>query len=373
MDSSGDWELDVAQNVAISEDGKTYTIKLKPDLTWSNKQAFTSADFDMNIADVTITKPDAATILFQLKEPFAPFPSILSQPILKKVKKGFIRQKTQVIGLNTYVLQTIQATNQRIKTITLKSNDATLVYHFYPTEEDALIAFKLGRIDQIEGSTTPYLDNWTNITITKDAYANRYLAAFFNTTDKDLQDKTFRQMLAYAVPKKTDETRTISPISRHSWAYNPQVKPYTQNMPAAKASMDKLKKANPKMNVQLTITTTPAYVEMAQRIIDAWMELGIQTQLKIVPYPDTNDYQVLLIGQQIPDDPDQYQLWHSTQTSNISHYQNPKIDKLLEDGRKESNKEQRKMIYQDFQRFLVEDCPAVFLNELPTYTISRGK
>ena len=51
---------------------------------------------------------------------------------------------------------------------------------------------------------------------------------------------------------------------------------------------------------------------------------------------------------------------------------NPKIDKLLEDGRKENNKEERKEIYHDFQRFLVEDCPAVFLHELATYSISRG-
>ena len=48
-----------------------------------------------------------------------------------------------------------------------------------------------------------------------------------------------------------------------------------------------------------------------------------------------------------------------------------KIDKLLESGRKESDQEKREKIYFDFQRYLVEDAPAVFLFHPTTYTISR--
>ena len=52
----------------------------------------------------------------------------------------------------------------------------------------------------------------------------------------------------------------------------------------------------------------------------------------------------------IPKDPDQYSLWHSTQTStNISHLKNARIDKLLEDGRTELDQEIRKKIYLDFR------------------------
>jgi peptide/nickel transport system substrate-binding protein len=372
IDSSGDWDLDAAAEITPSEDGLMYTVKLKPDLRWSNGEVLTSADFDLNIADVTIDRPDKQTIVFKLKESFAPFPTILSQPILKKIKVGLLSKKTQIIGLNPYVLQNVQTNNQKIKTISLKSTNNTLIYRFYSTEEEALVSFKMGRIDQIENITAPYLEDWRNISIVKNENSNRYLALFFNTANRDLQDKSIRQMLAYATPKKEDDTRIISPINKQSWSYNPQVKPYTQNMTTAKASFEKLKKANPQFSLSFTITTTPAYVDMAQRIIDSWQQLGIQAQLKIVPYPDTSDYEILLIGQQVPDDPDQYALWHSTQITNISHYQSPKIDKLLEDGRKQTNKEQRKETYQDFQRFLVEDSPVVFLNDLPMYTMTRG-
>ena len=163
----------------------------------------------------------------------------------------------------------------------------------------------------------------------------------------------------------------ISPIGKNSWAYNPQVKPYDFNLETAQSMLTKIKTANPQFNLNLELTTTPSYADLADSIIKAWSQIGIIGKLKIVPYPDTTDYQILLIGQEIPNDPDQYALWHSTQGTNITQYQNPKIDKLLEDGRKELDPEIRMQIYQDFQRFLVEDSPAVFLYTLPLYNLSR--
>jgi peptide/nickel transport system substrate-binding protein len=85
----------------------------------------------------------------------------------------------------------------------------------------------------------------------------------------------------------------------------------------------------------------------------------------------TSDYQILLADFTPPIDPDQYSIWHSTQNTNFTHFSNLKIDKLLEDGRRTSDQKLRKEIYQDFQRFLLEDCPAVFLFKSNSYSISR--
>jgi peptide/nickel transport system substrate-binding protein len=178
-------------------------------------------------------------------------------------------------------------------------------------------------------------------------------------------------MLTYATPKKTNYLRVISPISKNSWAYNPQVKPYEYSQQAAVAILDRLTEANANFHLEIELTTTPGHATLGQSIIDSWEALGISAKLKIVSFPDTNDYQILLIGQQIPKDPDQYALWHSTQSTNITKYQNPKIDKLLEDGRQEADPEKRKLIYQDFQRFLVEDSPVAFLHNLEVYHLYR--
>ncbi len=372
INQKGDWVADVANTVNINQDGTQYTVTINPETTWNDGTPLTTADIELNIADVTIDRPDPQTITFTLQEAFAPFPTILSQPILRKTKMGFIRKKTEISGINEFSITDVETNGQYLKKVILSSGNSVKVYHFYPTEEDALVAFKLGHIDTIEGLSSAPMDQWSNVSIEKEPDPNRYLTLFFNTADPNLQDKTIRQMLAYATPKSTDDDRVISPISRNSWAYNPQVKPYLYNLDTAKEMLDKIVAANPNIELQITLTTTPAYVDIGQQIVDAWNQLGVTANLQIVSFPDTNEYQALLIGQQIPDDPDQYALWHSTQATNIAKYKSPKIDKLIEDGRKETDKDKRKQIYLDFQRFLVEDSPAVFLQELPNFTIARN-
>ena len=211
--------------------------------------------------------------------------------------------------------------------------------------------------------------DWPNINIQQVSNHQRYVILFFNTQDPNLAEKKIRQALTYTIPNKSEPNiRANSPISQTSWAYNPNVKPYDYSLENAQTLLEGLR-----TDFDLELTTTPTYAQLAESIRDSWGQLGLNVSIKVVNLPDTNNFQALLIGQQLPPDPDQYLLWHSTQTktTNITKYSSPKIDKLLEDGRKELEQQKRKEIYQDFQRFLVEDTPAAFLFYLSSYTISR--
>jgi len=112
-------------------------------------------------------------------------------------------------------------------------------------------------------------------------------------------------------------------------------------------------------------------IDTADEIAKYWSEIGIKTSVlvsSIVP----EEFQVYLTILDPSADPDQYFMWHSTQIdTNISKYSSPRVDKLLEDGRKELNFEERRKIYLDFQRFLVEDSPAAFLYTPKIISISR--
>ena len=77
-------------------------------------------------------------------------------------------------------------------------------------------------------------------------------------------------------------------------------------------------------------------------------------------------YKILPVEMKVKDfnlskDPDQYPLWHSGEQTNITKYKNLRIDKLLEDGRKNVDFNTRITIYNDFQKYLIEDTPASFL------------
>jgi peptide/nickel transport system substrate-binding protein len=372
INPDGSTTLDAAQTITISEDGKAYSFTLNPGVTWSTGQSLKSSEINLVLNDVVTSRISDNSVTYTLTEPFAAFPIITSQPILKKTTGNWPWKRTTIVGLRNYQLKNFQTVDSRLRSLTLEGKRTILKYRFFSTEDDAVVAYKLGQVDSLENLSNLYLTDWPNTTIQESPFSKRYLALFFNTKNPDLQEKTIRQMLSYLTPKNAMKNRVISPISKNSWAYNPQVKPYEYSLETAKTMFDKIKSSNTNSNLTLEITTIPTYASIAESIANNWKQIGINTTLRVVPYPDTNDYQILLIGQEVPDDPDQYALWHSTQNSNITHYQNPKIDKLLEDGRREINQDKRKQIYQDFQRFLVEDCPAVFLYELPIYTIYRG-
>jgi peptide/nickel transport system substrate-binding protein len=59
--------------------------------------------------------------------------------------------------------------------------------------------------------------------------------------------------------------------------------------------------------------------------------------------------------------------------TNLTKINNSRIDKLLEEGRQTFDLQKRKEIYFDFQKYLLEESPVIFLSYPTTYFISRVK
>lgn len=370
IDESGNPQPALASDWKILDDGKTYIFTLKDDIYWQDGTPILATDIDYKITDVETAILDEKSISFKLKEPYAAFPSVVSQPLFRREQFSYLQvvDRTKIIGSAEYSLEKLKFDGSNLDSLVIENEHEKIVYTFFPTEEAAILAFKLAEIDAIEElSNIDEFSSWTRLDISKELDNHQYATVFFNVEDGNLAEKKVRQALAYAIPKTTDSNiRALGPLSPTSWAYNPNVKPYQYSIETAEELLDGLKR-----DFELELTTTPNFVSLAEEIKASWEQLGIQVQIKVVNLPDINNYQALLIGQRIPSDPDQYLLWHSTQDSNITNYQSAKVDKLLEDGRKELSQEKREEIYLDFQRFLVEDTPAVFLHFLESYTVQR--
>ena len=197
------------------------------------------------------------------------------------------------------------------------------------------------------------------------------MALFFNNQDPLLKDKSLRQGIAYAIKDKTfGSERAIGPISRTSWAFNPLVKLYDYD--AVKAtSLIKTALPDKTQTLNLELATIPQYLSIAEEIKKDLDPTLINLNIKVVT-SKPESYQLYLTLFEIPADPDQYVFWHSSHgTNNISHANNERLDKDLEDGRRTDDLSTRKQIYNDFQRTFDEELPTLFLFYPRYYSLTR--
>lgn len=351
----------LAENWQVSENGVVYTFVLRDKLFWQDGTEVSASQINFNFSDVDQEIVDQKTIKFILKEPFTPFPIILAKPIFKE----------NLLGLGPFRAAKVKKKADIVESIKIVGPSKNMIYKFYSTLEMATKAFKLGEIDVLhEVLTNPFPENWQEkLREEKQLKKNQYVAVFLNNDNDFLKEKAVRQALAYALEKPDDESRTLGPINPNSWAYSEEVKKYDFNPEKARELLGKDKKEAAEIKIKLS--TTQPFLSKAEEVKKNWEgALGIMVEIAVINViPE--DFQALLTAQEVSADPDQYALWHSTQSQNFIHYKSPRVDKILEDARKESDLVKRKELYADFQKFLLEDCPVIFLYHPEVYTIKR--
>lgn len=371
LDKSGRIKPNLSEKWDVNKDATQYKFIIKDNLYWADGSKIKSHDLELNIPDAEITTADDKTIQFKLKEPYSPFPSLLTKPVFKKGTK---------IGTGPYQIKKIEKSRIFITKITLESIKGdlpTLYIRFYPNEKVAQTGFYLGEVQALFGVTNPRVFNKNSITGVKQKVDySKIVTILYNTKDPLFSNRSFRQALSFQAPKIAGEEEANSPFPKFHWVYNEGAKKYLANPKEAQDAFERAKSnlAEDKLKESISLTSTPSLEEVARQIITNWNQLGFDIKLRIESGIPQN-FQSLLITQSIPADPDQYFLWHSTQTNtNLSKYSadccpsSARVDKDLEDGRKATIEDDRKSNYFDFQKTLMEDSPATFLY-FPKYNI----
>lgn len=381
----------LAERWIVEDEGKKYRFILKKNIEWQDGKQLVPDDIQYKFSDVeTLTTPN--DVIFQLPDTFTPFPSVVSEPVLRQIseKYNMFFERSTLVGIGEFRLVDYTSQGNNLKEVVVEGPTDKFIYRFYLTESDAILAFKAGEVDILSDLTDPKdLKDWKTVQITPTLQTDRYLAVFFNNSSPKLA-KNMRQGLSYGLEKPQGEIRARGPIDSASWAYLEGGKPYDKDIDRA---IERLVDGLPPEPLELELTTTVVFQKEAENIKQQLEELGgkavtkctedkdegkelcenlrIKINIKVTNFPDTSNFELLLLGQDSPPDPDQYFLWHSEQPTNFTHYKNTRIDSLLEKGRKTLVQNERLAVYQEFQQFLLEDPPAIFLRYLESYEVRR--
>ncbi|MDD3153355.1 MAG: peptide-binding protein [Victivallaceae bacterium] len=122
----------------------------------------------------------------------------------------------------------------------------------------------------------------------------------------------------------------------------------------------------------LQVADHPIQQKMLPMIKESLAAAGIEMKIQQIEWPvyirklEQRDYEVCTLGWTVPDDPDPYQVWHSSQaslpgSSNHIGFANAKADKLIEALRVTFNLKERMRIASEFMRIIHEEQPYTFL------------
>jgi len=362
----------LANSWEVKDNGKQYRFYLKNNLLWNDDKKFTASDINYQFSDVKIEVVDKNILDFHLSKPLSIFPTYLSKPLIRPPLIG-------IAGF--YKLGKYKMTNGYLTDLTLVPNTkdlTTIKYKFYGNESDLVTAYKKGEINKMTLTKKSVADtfiNWKNSKIIKTVDHTRLLTLFFNNKEKmfankDIKD-AFAMMINYQALAESGEIAR-GPISPTSWAYNSDLKTNTYDIETATKIVKN--EAESTESAQLNLLTSFDYYDAADNIAGEIKKTGLKVDINMISYEHPDNFDLLLVFWKVPQDPDQYYFWHSTQTQkggNIGNYQNVKIDKLLEDGRSTINIEERSKFYQEFQKIIEDDPPALFLYYPYVYTIER--
>ena len=360
----------IANSWEVRAEGKEYRFHLKNNLLWSDNKKFTASDIDYNFKDVRTVIVDDNTVDFYLQKSLGIFPTFLSKPLIKYPLIG-------VAGY--YKTGKIKMSYGYVKELSLIPNTKNLNsihYKFYSNEDQLINAYKRGEINKItlyKKSVADTFSSWKNTKINKNVDYTKLLTVFLNGKDKVLTNKDIKDALAMAIDYQKLEVNgelAKGPIPPTSWAYNTDLKSSSYDIETAKKIISKTIESTEA--AKLNLVTYYEYYDIADSIVEDFKSIGLNTELNLATYEQPSSFDLFLAYLKVPVDPDQYYFWHSTQTqSNISNYNNVKVDKLLEDGRATIDIEARTKIYYDLQKTMAADPPAIFLYYPYIYEIER--
>ncbi len=272
-----------------------------------------------------------------------------------------------------------------------------LTVKFYSSATDLIKAFNNKKIDGF-GDLNP--KNINDLKLNHqliEINMPRYYAVFFNPAAQPLfKEKIIRTALELATDKKNiiekvfeGKAMIINQVLMPTMsAYEPKINAAEEF--SAEKSREILESAGwqinnetgirektvdknkMKLEFDIIVPQIPFLMETVNLIKSGWQNIGIKLNPIILATNDINEkiiktrnYQMLIFGNILKNNPDIFSFWHSSEKFypglNLALYENKKVDELLESIRKKTDKQNRDQDLRELQSILYSDKPALFL------------
>ena len=392
-------------------DPLTYIFRLRRDVKFQDGRPLLARDvkwtFDSIMDGTVITPkastfrsvdhietPDEYTVIFHLKEPFATLLWNVSDGAIGIVPYGSARGfNAHPIGSGPFRLVRLEQDRE----VVLERNPEywgsaphipRIDFEVVPDTTTRALELRKGSADVALTSLTADMVETLKQESQLVVHQSRgtvysYLA--MNLRDPILRDVRVRQALAYAIDRKPiihdlwrDQVRPANSIlPPQHWAYNGAVATYDYNPKEARRLLDEAGHPAGPDGIRFHLTLKTSTEEstrlfaavLQQQLRDVGIALDIRTFEFATFYADVQKGAFQLFSMRWVggnEDPDIFEhVFYSTSTpprrANRGYYSNPRVDALIDAGRRELSQAKRKQIYGELQRILAADLPYINL------------
>ncbi|MBI5570885.1 MAG: peptide-binding protein [Desulfomonile tiedjei] len=415
---------DLAERWEISEDKLTIRFYLRKDVKWQDGHPFTSKDVEYTYKVIIDPKTPTAyatdfkkvkdfrwlddyTFEVTYDKPYAPALGSWGQSVLPShlLEGQDITQsplKRHPIGTGPYRFIEWKTGEK----IVVDSNrdcfegrpyiDRVLT-RVIPDPATTFLELKAGRLDLMTLSPLQYMRQ-TDTQWFKENFAKyKYLVFGYTYLGYNLQrpmfrDRKVRQALTTAINRESIVEGVLlglgqvsySPYKPDTFWYNPNVKKFPYDPEKAKRMLAEAgwedtegdgilrKEGKPFEFTILTNQGNDLRKHAATIIQRDLAKVGIRVKIRVIEWAaflknfiNKRDFDACLLGWGTGQDPNQIDIWNSKKTGehqlNFISYDNPEVDRLLEEGAGTYDRNERKKYYDQFQEIIAEDQPYTFL------------
>ncbi|MGC3994297.1 MAG: ABC transporter substrate-binding protein [Propionicimonas sp.] len=394
----------LAEKYTVSPDLLTYTFILRPELQFSDGSPVTAADAKFSLERhlkvqgplpleapiASITAEDEHTLTIVLKSPYTPFLSELSgfsngifpADFGGRSEKDFFASP---IGTGPWVVQSWDPSGDTTFTAnthywqTGKPYAQNLVFKVVADDTQRIQQLQAGQLSAIEDvapATISQLQASQNVTVSElGSWAVEQV--FFNTQNPYFADRHVRRAVAYALDREgiTQATtfgaaETVHTLIPPTIQYSADVQALDNDQAAARTELAASAYPDGFSATLLIASGDSARTQEAQIIQAALKPLNIDVKIEAIELNAFRErfkafnYDFMINSGQsdAPDpnglitfqaDPDGFS--HSFWT----HYTNPKVTRLMREGRVTADGADREKIYAEIQQILADDVPYI--------------